>query len=218
MKFLFPKRRQWQRWSAPSKLTYLGTLVGILGLILSLISLFLAKEQETADILTEPYDPQKELMFIGDVNFEQHLKDRQVPREQFPPFIRSGFDSVVNLLAGCYVVHRTEATMIAGFRAEFFPHGGFIRIDSLGSEGLTGQIAFRVAETYSGLNTISPHVLHVRDPYDWPLLTDQNRQLGMVLNDEVGLFADLYRDILTVEGVFNDGSYSWVRFQKVSCP
>lgn len=46
MALLFPTKKQWKRWSLPSKLTAIGTYVGILGIAITLLLFFLPSNAE----------------------------------------------------------------------------------------------------------------------------------------------------------------------------
>lgn len=44
MRWLVPSKRQWNSWSAPSKLTFAGTLLGFLGLVFAVVTYFLPED------------------------------------------------------------------------------------------------------------------------------------------------------------------------------
>ena len=53
MKNYFPTKKQWKSWSLPSKLTAIGTLAGILGLALTLLSMMFFNDDEQANNLNK---------------------------------------------------------------------------------------------------------------------------------------------------------------------
>lgn len=58
MESMFPSRKQWLSWSLPSKLTLVGTYVGILGVILSVV-FFLYSPAQTNDTTPSNISKQK---------------------------------------------------------------------------------------------------------------------------------------------------------------
>lgn len=66
MSIFFPRKDQWKRWSAPSKLTYIGTLAGVIGLGVTLATIFFG-ETETSLLRSN-----EQLFRDSKIRFEQY--------------------------------------------------------------------------------------------------------------------------------------------------
>jgi len=104
---LLPSKKQWQKWSFPSKLTAVGTYVGILALLVAVIFFVILQKQQPS-----PHADKPDILVEGTLPL--HLWEKNIIEPDSRPFFFHRLGLIVKLLNNSDTPARVDLAVLQG--------------------------------------------------------------------------------------------------------